>query len=85
MPSWLLWWSALQMVRPAFSRLRTFLWFATAVAGFTVRTELLGVTSIVRALKLRPKCYENYADLRIMPMWSRKPAPFWDAMSRRSA
>src|SRR5450631_3061928 len=59
MPLWLLWWSALQMVRPAFSRLRTFLWFATAVAGFTVRTELSGVTSIVRALKFRPKCYEN--------------------------
>jgi hypothetical protein len=30
-------------------RLRTFLWFVTAVAGFTVRTELLGVTSLVRA------------------------------------
>ena len=59
MPLWLLWWSALQLVRPAFTRLRTFLWFATAVAGFTVRTELLGVTSIVRALKLRRKCYEN--------------------------
>jgi hypothetical protein len=59
MPLWLLWWSALQMVRPAFSRLRTFLWFATAVAGFSVRTELLGVTSIVRALKLKPNCYEN--------------------------
>jgi hypothetical protein len=58
-PLWLLWWNALQMVRPAFSRLRTFLWFATAVAGFTVRTELLGVTSMVRALKLRPKCYET--------------------------
>jgi hypothetical protein len=27
------------------------------VAGFTVRTELLGVTSIVRALKLNPGCY----------------------------
>jgi len=59
MPLWLLWWSALQMVRPAFSQLRTFLWFATAVAGFTVRTELLGVTSIVRALKLKPHCYER--------------------------
>jgi hypothetical protein len=59
MPLWLLWWSALQMVRPAFSQLRTFLWFATAVAGFTVRTELLGVTSIVRALKVKPTCYEN--------------------------
>jgi hypothetical protein len=35
------------------------MWFATAVAGFTVRTELLGVTSIARALKLRKKGYEN--------------------------
>jgi hypothetical protein len=59
MPLWVLWWNALQLVRPAFTRLRTFLWFATAVAGFTVRTELLGVTSIVRALKLQPKCYEQ--------------------------
>jgi hypothetical protein len=58
-PLWLLWWSALQLVRPAFSRLRTFMWFATAVAGFTVRTELLGVTSVVRALKLKRKCYES--------------------------
>jgi hypothetical protein len=48
---------ALQMLRPAFSRLQTFLWFATTVAGFTMRTEHLGVTSIVRALKLKPGCY----------------------------
>ena len=59
MPLWLSWWSALQLVRPAFTRLRTFMWFATAVAGFTVRTEHLGVTSTVRALKLRQKCYES--------------------------
>jgi hypothetical protein len=52
MPLWVLWWNALQMLRPAFSRLQTFLWFATTVAGFTVRTEHLGITSIVRALKL---------------------------------
>ena len=43
--------------RPAFSRLRAFMWFATIVAGMTVRTELLGVTSIVRALNLRPNLY----------------------------
>jgi hypothetical protein len=35
------------------------MWFATAVAGFSVRTELLGVTSVVRALKLKRKCYES--------------------------
>jgi hypothetical protein len=52
MSLWMHWWNAIWRLRPAFSRLQTFLWFATAVAGFTVRTELLGVTSIVRALKL---------------------------------
>jgi hypothetical protein len=33
------------------------MWFATVVAGVTVRTDLLGVSSIVRALKLRPALY----------------------------
>ena len=47
MSLWIPWWNAIRRLRPAFSRLRTFLWFATAVAGFTVRTELLGVTSLV--------------------------------------
>jgi hypothetical protein len=59
MPLWVLWWNALQMLRPAFSRFPTFLWFATTVAGFSVRTEHLGVTSIVRALKLSDRCYGN--------------------------
>lgn len=54
---WIAWSKAIGLLRPAFSRQRSFLWFATAVAGFTVRTELLGVTSIVRALKLKPRCY----------------------------
>jgi hypothetical protein len=62
MPLWIPWWNAIWQLRPAFSRLRTFLWFAAAVAGFTVRTELLGVTSIVRALKLRPRLYNNLVD-----------------------
>src|SRR5271167_1263025 len=57
LPLWGLWWNAMLLLRPAFSRLRTFLWFATIVAGLTVRVELLGVTSIVRALKLRPGLY----------------------------
>ena len=44
---WMHWWNAIWRLRPAFSRLQTFLWFAAAVAGFTVRTDMLGVTSIV--------------------------------------
>ena len=76
MPLWLLWWGALQMLRPAFSRLRTFLWFATVVAGFTVRTELLGVTSIVRALKLRRKCRRSLPDPRMGPPVQQVQPPF---------
>jgi len=54
---WAIWWNAILLLRPAFSRLRTFMWFVTAVAGLTVRLELLGVTSLVRALNLRPRLY----------------------------
>src|ERR1700686_2072951 len=39
---WGIWWNAILLLRPAFSRLRTFMWFVTAVAGLTVRVELLG-------------------------------------------
>src|SRR6202171_1499219 len=59
---WGICWNAILLLRPAFSRLRTFMWFATAVAGLTVRLELLGVTSIVRALNLRPRLYTKLLD-----------------------
>jgi len=62
MSLWILWWNVIQSLRPAFTRLKTFLWFATAVAGFTVRTEQLGVTSIVRALNLDPRRYNALRD-----------------------
>src|SRR5580658_5225980 len=62
MSLWIPWWNAIWLLRPAFSRLRSFLWFATAVAGFTVRTELLGVTSLVRALKLDARFYNKLVD-----------------------
>ena len=56
---WGSWWNAIELLRPAFSRLGTFLWFATIVAGMTVRADMLGVTSIVRALNLRPALYHR--------------------------
>lgn len=62
MALWIPWCDAIWLLRPAFSRLRTFLWFATAVAGLTVRNELLGVTSIVRALQLQPRFYNKLLD-----------------------
>lgn len=62
MSLWMAWKNAIWLLRPAFSRRRSFMWFATAVAGLTVRTELLGVTSIVRALKLKPCLYNKLLD-----------------------
>src|ERR1700691_6819623 len=56
---WGSWWNAIALLRPAFSRLSTFMWFATIVAGMTVRSDMLGVTSIVRALNLRPALYHR--------------------------
>lgn len=50
-------WKAIQPLRPAFSNAITFMWFGTVVAGMIVRVDLLGVTSIVRALNLRPELY----------------------------
>ena len=62
MQLWICWWDALRLLRPGCTRLRTFLWFATCVAGLTVRTDLLGVTSIVRTLGLHERFYDNLLD-----------------------
>src|SRR5260370_42288399 len=62
MSLWIAWWDAIWLLRPAFSRLRAFMWFAIPVAGLTVRTDSPGVTSIVRALKLRPRLYNKLLD-----------------------
>lgn len=59
---WHTWWEAIWLLRPACSRLRAFLWFAVCVAGLSTRTDLLGVTSFVRALGLQSRCYDYLLD-----------------------
>jgi hypothetical protein len=59
---WLQWWSNVQYLRSAFSRKRTFLWFALCVAGMTVRKDLAGVSSIVRSLGLQDYLYDRLLD-----------------------
>jgi hypothetical protein len=54
---WSAWWKALLALRPAFAQFRVFLWFTVLVAGITIRTDLLGVSSVIRALRLRSCCY----------------------------
>jgi hypothetical protein len=59
---WLSWWNLVLELRPAFSRSRAFLWFAVVVAAFSVRGDLSGVTSFVRALGLRQQFYDRLVD-----------------------
>src|SRR5512141_2289856 len=59
---WYYWWSLVCELRSACARSRTFLWMALCLAGMTTRKDLLGVTSIVRALGLEPACYDRLLD-----------------------
>ena len=59
---WCHWWNLVCELRPACARTRTFLWMALCLAGFSTRKDLLGVTSIVRALGLEPACYDRLLD-----------------------
>ena len=63
MKLWIAWWEIVRELRPAFKRTRTFLWFAAALAAACTRCDLNGVTSLVRALGLRPVCYDRLLDL----------------------
>ena len=59
---WKVWWELVCELRPACARNRTFLWMGIGLAGMTVRKDLMGVTSIVRALGLLPACYDRLLD-----------------------
>lgn len=76
MELWQAWWEAIWQLRPASSRLRSFLWFAAAVAGLTLRSDLFGVTSVVRALGLRAVFYDRLLD------FFHSPALHVDTLSR---
>ncbi|NIA15850.1 MAG: transposase [Nitrospiraceae bacterium] len=59
---WKQWWELVYELRSACARTRTFLWMALCLAGMTTRKDLMGVTSIVRALGLVPACYDRLLD-----------------------
>jgi len=54
---WKEWNEALFSLRGAFSRQATFFWVVVACAGMTIRSDKLGVTSIVRSLGLTGVSY----------------------------
>jgi len=59
MKLWIHWWNVVVLLRPACSRARTFMWFVTCIAGFTTRTDMLGVSSMIRSLGLHARYYDN--------------------------
>ena len=59
---WRHWWNLVCDLRSACARTRTFLWMSLCLAGISTRKDLLGVTSIVRALGLAPACYDRLLD-----------------------
>lgn len=77
MELWREWWRWCAPLRGACSRKRTFLWMCVALAGFSVRPDLWGVTSMVRALGLCAPCYDRLLD------FFHSPALNVDALTRR--
>jgi hypothetical protein len=76
MKLWLQWWSVVAPLRQSCRDKRSFLWLCTALAGFCVRPDLLGVSSTVRALGLAARCYDRLLD------FFHSPAIEPDALSR---
>jgi len=62
MTLWIQWYGIISQLRPVFTRTRTFLWFMAATAAISIRTDLAGVTSLVRALGLQEKYYDRLLD-----------------------
>jgi DDE superfamily endonuclease len=56
---WGEWFRCVQALRPACARHRTFVWMSLVLAGLSIRTDLAGVSSFVRALGLKASCYRR--------------------------
>jgi hypothetical protein len=62
MKLWAQWWKLIEQLRPACRRERTFLWMAVVLIGFIIRPDIIGVTSIIRAIGLTEVCYDRLLD-----------------------
>ena len=59
---WLHWLAVVEQLRPACSRMRTFLWLSVCLAGMCIRPDIFGVTSIIRAFGLKDVFYDRLLD-----------------------
>ncbi|WP_419888816.1 transposase [Paenibacillus xylanexedens] len=56
--------------RSCFSRQATFEWFIVLLIGFMLRSDSLGVTSVIRDLSLNSRCYETLIHFFRSSAWS---------------
>ncbi len=56
--------------RGCFSRTAAFSWFVTIVTGLMVRSDRLGITSVIRDLGLSPRLYETMLHFFRSTSWS---------------
>ena len=59
MELWISWFDCVLALRHACARKRTFLWMTLALVGFSIRGDLLGVTSFVRACFIHGQKYRR--------------------------
>jgi len=62
MKIWLEWWKWAELLRGACARRRTFYWLLVALIGFSIREDLLGVSSFIRSIGLYEFCYDRILD-----------------------
>lgn len=62
MQIWTAWWALVKLLRSAYSRQRTFLWFAAILAGISMCTDIVGISSLVRSLNISARYYQRLLD-----------------------
>ena len=74
------WWNWAKELRESCTRERTFYWLLVVLIGFSIRDDLLGVTSFVRCTGLQAFCYDRMLDFFHSPaLNARKLARVWTA------
>ena len=57
MKLWRVWFGCIRKLRPSCTNCKTFLWMIAILAAFSIRSEIVGVTSFMRCLGLEENCY----------------------------
>lgn len=84
MELWISWFNAVLALRDACARKRTFLWMTLKLVGFSIRDDLFGVSSFVRACFLKGTKYRRLLYLFHSPaLHLQKLTALWVRLARR--